>query len=365
MVSEEDIIKFLREHGAATLEEISSFLKIPKYGPKSAYEILYSLKSRNIVERRGGTWALIEPTQPKANTENRKTASVPEIGLDKLAKTLKETIMEQRTIFETGSQEREVKPRQQKTLVGFKTGTFLDELFFGLDGSPLGGIPSSGQIALIGPLGSGKSLLASQIALKVASDRKTLFVVLDDVWESERSFDLLSRMRIRSAALRVDWSSADRNLCVLNPTDIDDLSVEYERIVSSGGIDLAIIDPLNKIDALGGREEAGWRISSIINLNRVYGVTGIFVVHDSLTYNEKNYRIPGDHPLSIMDCAILMVPIQYLLSRSDVSFSDIKGAERLRLIKIAYCRLCGFEHRSVLVSISRSGVIQPIEIDSP
>lgn len=53
MVNEDDVIKFLVEHGESTLEEISSALKIPKYGPNSAYAFLYSLKLKNVVERRG------------------------------------------------------------------------------------------------------------------------------------------------------------------------------------------------------------------------------------------------------------------------------------------------------------------------
>jgi DNA-binding IclR family transcriptional regulator len=61
MVNEDDIINFLIEHdGEATLDEVSSTLKIPKYGLNSAYALLYSLKSKNIVERKGDKWVLIE-----------------------------------------------------------------------------------------------------------------------------------------------------------------------------------------------------------------------------------------------------------------------------------------------------------------
>lgn len=58
ITSEENLVRFLKEPGETTLNEMSSALSIPKYNLNSICIILYSPKSKNIVKRKGNKWAL-------------------------------------------------------------------------------------------------------------------------------------------------------------------------------------------------------------------------------------------------------------------------------------------------------------------
>lgn len=372
-VGEEEVIRFLKKSGKATLEEVSSALKIPKYGPNSAYEILYSLKSRNIVERRGNAWVLAEKAQPQTDVFGEKDSTGSDKGLEKLARTIKEAVMGQQTLVDLTivkenikGKETETIEQRSKALIGLKTGTFLDRLFLGLDGKPLGGIPSSGQLALIGPLGAGKSLLASEIALKVSSERKTLFVVLDDVWESNRVFDLQSRMRIKSAALQLDWDHLSRNLYVLNPSHVgEEFLDEYERIISGGEVGLALLDSVNRVERqnIHGYEESSVDLADIVSINRAHGVTGIFVMHSGLNCGEFTQNPVNSRSLWLMDCVISMMPAQLAAPSLGANVGSIRGIERLRVVQILNCRLCGFDGRGILVGITSKGLIKPLELE--
>ncbi|MEM1606670.1 MAG: ATPase domain-containing protein [Candidatus Bathyarchaeia archaeon] len=372
MVGEEEVIRLLRERGKATLEEISSALNIPKYGPNSAYEILYSLKSKNIAERRGSAWVLTEKVQAQAGIFGERDRGESDRGLEKLAKTIKEAMMEQQTLagmMATKETERArgteaVEPRCQKTLTGLKTGTFLDSLFFDLDGKPLGGVPASGQFALIGPLGAGKSLLANEIALRSSSERKTLLIVLDDVWESSKVFDLQSRMRVRSEALKLDWERLSRNLHVLNPPHLGgEFLDEYERVIRDGGVDLALLDSVNQIKLQNTHSygEHGVELADLIDVNRAYGVTGFFVIHSGLNRGEFTHNSAVERSLRLMDCIILVTPVQITSSNMGANISCVRGVEKLRVVQILKCRLCGFEGRGILASITSKGFIKPLE----
>ncbi|MCX8170599.1 MAG: hypothetical protein N3E47_01310 [Candidatus Bathyarchaeota archaeon] len=373
MIGEEEVIKFLRERGGATLEDISSVLKIPKYGPNSAYDILHSLKSKNIAERRGSIWVLTDKTRAQTIIEEEDSLGFDK-SLEKLTRTIREAVMGQQKLIdiavpkedEKGRENEAAKLRCQKTLVGLKTGTFLDSLFFSLDGEPLGGIPASGQLALIGPLGAGKSLLASEIALRVSSERKTLFVVLDDVWESNRVFDLQSRMRVRSETFRLDWERLSKNLYVFSPQCINgEFLGEYERIISGCGADLSLLDSVNQVEHQNVYKhgESGLGLADIVNVNRAYGVTGIFVIHSGLNYMESTQISVGSLPLWLMDCVISITPVELAQPYPGINFSGIKGIERLRIAQIFKCRLCGFDGRGILFGITRRGLIKPLEFD--
>lgn len=372
-VGEEEVIRFLKKSGKATLDEVSSALKIPKYGPNSAYEILYSLKSKNIVERRGNAWALTEKAQPQTNVFGERDSAESDKGLEKLARTIKEAVMGQQTLVDLTTVKenmkgKEAEPVEQrpKALIGLKTGTFLDRLFLGLDGKPLGGIPSSGQLALIGPLGAGKSLLASEIALKVSYERKTLFVVLNDVWESNRAFDLRSRLRIRSAALQLDWDYLSRNLRVLNPPHVDEEFLdEYERIISGGEVGLALLDSMNQVERqnIHGYEEPSVDLADMVSINRAHGVTGIFVMHSGLNCGEPAQNMISSRSLWLMDCIISMMPAQLTAPSLGANVGGIRGIERLRVVQILKCRLCGFDGRGILVGITSKGLIKPLELE--
>jgi predicted ATP-dependent serine protease len=122
-----------------------------------------------------------------------------------------------------------------KNLKSLESGTVLDMLFLNPNGEFLGGIPSSGQFAIIGPLGAGKSLIVGEVALRVSdSGLRVLYVSLDDFWrfESQR-FDLQSRMFLMAKILDLNWDKISENLYVLDQRLINESFKEnYKRLVN-------------------------------------------------------------------------------------------------------------------------------------
>lgn len=378
MAEERDLIKFLTEHGEATIEEISIALNMPKYGPNSVYAILYSLKSRNIVERRGSRWALVEhETIPVEATKPAVIETSPSIEkVEKETKAVSETVISRGAQSEgvtaaieakaEVTEARYIKPDRlhgtQKSLSSVKTGTLLDTLFYGFDDKPLDGIPASGQFMVIGPLGAGKSLLVSEIALKAASfGHRVLYVTFNDVWVSEsQMFDLQSRMKVRASSLRLDWDDIIGNLLVLNPHEVnEEFLEEYNRIITSEEVELAVLDPLNSLEKLGEIKGGAQIPTDILNVNRSHDVTGFFTLHTGLGLNETKRPSTLDQFAYPMDCVISLLPAHLMASGIEVS---VRGIEQIRILRIISCRLCSFESRGILVNITRNGLIQPISL---
>jgi len=373
MVSEDDVIKFLVEHGESTLEEISSALKIPKYGPNSAYAFLYSLKLKNIVERRGSKWALIKREENIPEETKTVTAEVKpgvEGAIETLAKAIREVTVGERvpaeetvTPITVEVKEKPLKTEEIKTLRGLKTGTFLDTLFLGFNGKPLDGIPASGQFMIVGPLGAGKSLLASEISLRLASlGHGVLYILLDDSWKSEaQTFDLQSRVKIRAGFLNLDWNCITVNLHVLNPRDINEEIIGEFREIISGGIDLMVLDPVNRLLKSGDYELADRLMTEIIDANRFFGITGIFVAHTNMQGDSSAQNQFIRQIRYLMDGVISMSPMQTMVSGMEV---NIRGLSQLRVVQVTSCRLCGFDNNGVLVNIMHNGLIQPIIVEN-
>lgn len=377
MIGEEDVIRFLREHGGeATLEEISLGLGIPKYGPNSAYAILYALKSKNVVERKGSRWAIVEHETPTVEAEKQrplteesrpKTAENIELASEtiagQMAPIFKENLRtERKSEIEVLRAAISLKPEEAyealKTLNGFQTGTFLDSLFLRFDGEPLGGVPSSAQLIIAGPLGAGKSLLASEIALKSASlGHKVLYVILDDVWSTKgRAFDLQSRMRLKAEYLNLNWSEIRRNLSVLNPHVVDGrFTEEYARALDEDGINIVIVDPINRLLSSIGNKI----LSDIIWANRVHDTIGVFVMHGNAEHIIESISA------QMVDCIIYMAPADLRAAGLEINVDivGLRGAGYLRLLRILGCRLCGFDGRFLLINIGRNGLIRQIDME--
>lgn len=352
--SEENLIRFLKERGEATLDEISSALNIPKYGPNSVYAILYSLKSKNIVERRGNKWTLIdlgERTEEKLLSENKTQVTSLIIGGAQKEqaegraepKCSTEKILEPIAVEENKFGAREV----------IKTGTILDKLFLKFNGDPLGGIPSSGQFIVTGPLNSGKSLFVSEVAIKVAhGGLRVLYAVLDDFWRpTSGTFGLERRLAFKAKALGLDWNIISNNICIMNPQQIDEMFLRnYEEKIRGKSISLAIIDPINRLKGLGGHE---WNdaIIEIINLNRAYGVTGIFIMH----VNNRNIEVE-EQTIYFVDGIIEIIPARVIVN------DNVLGVGRLRAIRVARCKLCGINDGYILAYITHNGLIRPLEL---
>lgn len=382
MVNEEEVVNFLIEHdGEATLDEVSSALKIPKYGLNSAYALLYSLKSKNIVERRGDKWVIIEQNQvlpgssPKPIEEAVKAvaktfreasliqgqAEIPSASLNFQGKVKPEEHL-------APSEYRLIRPDKSyemlKNIRILESGTVLDMLFLRPSGEALGGIPSSGQFIIIGPLGAGKSLIVSETALKVASSGlRVLYVSLDDFWrfESQR-FDLQSRMFLKAKVHDLNWDTIIENLRVLDQRFISDESFKenYKQLIAHEKISLAIFDSLNGLQScIGETKRFHGTLRDIIQTNKVYGVTGLFNAHLNPSHYDPNVMLEAaNFPAHLMDGIIAVANAQINIPGLK---RNIKGSSRLRVIWVLNCQLCGFEENGILIGITQDGSIQLIE----
>lgn len=360
IVGEEDLIKFLRERDGATLDEISSALKIPKYGPNSAYAILYSLKSKNIVERRGNKWTL---TNWKENIEETSVLEHPPQGISTLvgfSKKLAGENIETEKSAEEQSKPAVIRGNKRKEGDIIKTGTILDKLFLGFNGEPLEGLPAPAQFVIAGPLGAGKSLLASEVAIKMAHvGFKVLYAVLDDVWKTvSKTFDLESRLMFRAKALGLDWNVISNNIYIVNPQQINEgFFQDYEKCVRDEFIDLAVIDPVNRLEDLSGHRLITESIVDIINLNRLHGVTGILIKHTSTKSREGNGELLLEGQTAyFVDGIIEVIPAQVIINGNIINFG------KLRAIKAVRCKLCGVNEKYILAYITHNGLIKPLEL---
>jgi KaiC/GvpD/RAD55 family RecA-like ATPase len=379
MVNEDDIINFLIEHdGEATLDEVSSTLKIPKYGLNSAYALLYSLKSKNIVERKGDKWVLIE----RRRTPTTSPPKPIEEAMKAVAKTFEEASLIQGQFSPTPLDlQVEIKPEEHlapgiispmkpnkpygtlKNLKSLESGTVLDMLFLNPNGEFLGGIPSSGQFAIIGPLGAGKSLIVGEAALRVSdSGLRVLYVSLDDFWrfESQR-FDLQSRMFLMAKILDLNWDKISENLYVLDQRLINESFKEnYKRLVNDEKISLAIFDSLDGLKSCIRETKTFHEIlRDIVQTNKTYGITGIFTAHlDPSRFDLNIANEASIFPAHLMDGVIAVADAQI---NAPGLKTNIKGFKRLKVIWVLNCQICGFEESGILICITRDGLIQLIE----
>lgn len=368
MVSEEDIIKFLMEHnGEATLDEIASSLKIQKYGLNSAYALLYSLKTKNIVERRGDKWVLVKQELSPLEIFQKPVEEVAKNLENFSSKSSEASLKNEVEEPETPAEPAFIKPDEIheaiKALRALRTGTVLDSLFLRFDGEPLNGIPISGQIMLVGPMGAGKSLIANEATLKIAdSGKKILYVALSNNWSTgSQRFDLQSRMRIMAENLSLSWRRICENLYVFDQHMMKSKFLEkYRHLIADNNIIFSIFDSLNCFKPYTREVENLHEIlEEIIQVNRAYDVTSLFTAH----LNPERFRLitsPETNSFSIylMDGVIALtnVWINPLGLRINV-----KGAESLRVIKVLWCRLCGFLESGILTRITYNGLIKPVE----
>ncbi|MBS7653726.1 MAG: ATPase domain-containing protein [Candidatus Bathyarchaeia archaeon] len=380
MVNEDEVINFLIEHdGEATLDEVSSALKIPKYGLNSAYALLYSLKSKNIVERRGDKWVIIEQKQPPVSSPKPVEEAVKAV-----AKTFKEaSLIQGQGEIPSASLDFQGEVKQEKHLAPaeyciikpdksyemlkniriLESGTVLDMLFLGPSGEALGGIPSSGQFIIIGPLGAGKSLIVSEAALRVAgSGLKVLYVSLDDFWRFEsQGFDLQSRMFLKAKVHGLNWGKIIENLRILDQRLINESFEEnYKQLVADEKISLAIFDSLNGLQScIGEAKRFHETLRGIIQTNKVYGAAGLFTAHLNPSQYDPNVMPEAANFLAhLMDGIIAVANMQINIPGLK---TNIKGSSRLRVIWVLNCQLCSFEENGILIGITHDGSIQLIE----
>ncbi len=392
---ERDVVKFLEDNdGEASLDEISEGLKMPKYGPNSVYATLRTLRIRGIAERKSDKWILsnhvvLEIEQQKDPSENRSLSEEaypngtvkPNSSqmIESITRTFKEAMsgldaQTQRPNDSAATMERHDKILElsviqpdslseiQKTLSPLRTETFLDDLFFTLDGEKLNGVPSGGQFMIAGPHGAGKSLLVEEIALRKAnSGKKTFFVTLAEPWKSPTErFDLQTRMKQRADNLGLDWNNIRSNLSVIEAIlnqESNDAEIFAEtclRIIEMGQFELTILDSVNSF-ASSGKDI----MNRILRANMREGLTA-FMVEQIANVRQNNYEPLGDNQISPnIDGTILMGFAQILLPGY---VKELHESASARFLKVLHCRLCDFDESTIQIYVTAGGLVRPLGI---
>jgi len=400
MVEEADIVEFLRVHdGKASLNDVAEGLGIPKYGPNSAYALLQSLKTKGIIERRGELWTLVaeevkplekvaeapKPTPPTAEKE----VAVPEV--EKLMKAMVKTIADAMKTAQTPPDEWELAtkpmatkierkeeklsslvltpdaaPEAKKHLLGFPTGTFIDNFFLTPEGKSLNGVPICGQFAITGLPGAGKSIIVEEIAVRVAaSGRKVLFATAEDTWKSATPrFDLQSRLKQKADILGLDWNKIRENLFVLDTVaypelrDWNTFAETYRYVAEKEKIELALIDSVTVLEAYRGALK--YRVMELARYNQVNGITALYVNQRSAEVWDSYDMAGGIGLAHNLDGTILIDYGRVYWQDQQVDLALSRG-EFVRISRVLDCRMCNFERRRIRIDITPDGFLKALE----
>jgi KaiC/GvpD/RAD55 family RecA-like ATPase len=400
MVEEKDLIEFLKAHESkASLNDVADGLGIPKYGPNSAYTLLQSLKAKGIVERRGEFWTLIaeEVKSPKpakaaetpVQPQQKEEAPISDVErlMKAMAKTLAEA-MKGATIpadewelatkpMTTKIERKEEKlssfvlrpdeaPEAKKPLIGFPTGTFIDNFFLTPEGKPLGGIPICGQFAITGLPGAGKSILVEEIAVRVASSgRRVLFATAEDTWKSATPrFDLQSRLKQKADIIGLDWEKIRQNLFVLDTVaypelrDWNTFAETYRFVAEKEKIELALIDSVTVLEAYRGALK--YRVMELARYNQIKGITALYVNQRSSEVWDSYDMAGGIGLAHNLDGTIIIDYGRVYWQDQQVDLALNRG-EFVRIARVLDCRMCNFERRRIRVDITPDGFLKALE----
>jgi len=397
MVEEGDLVEFLKDHNRqASLDEIAEGLRIPKYGPNSAYALLQALRSQGIVDRKGEVWVLLtaEAATSKAtaakeekNTEGEVAPPDVEKLMKAVAKTLAEAVKGARAPpdewelatkpMKTEIERKEEKlrplvlrpdaaPEAKKPLIGFPTGTFVDYLFITPEGKPLSGLPIVGQFAITGLPGAGKSILVEEVAVRVAgASRKVLFATAEDTWKSATPrFDLQSRLKQKADILGLDWKKVMENLFVLDTVAFPELrewntfAETYRYVVEKEKIELAIVDSVTVLEAYRGALK--YRVMELARYNQLHGVTGLYVNQRSVEMWDT-YEMAGGIGLAHNLDGTILVDYGRVYWQDQQVDLEAKRGEFVRIARVLDCRMCNFDRRRLRIDITPDGFVKPLE----
>jgi len=406
MVEEKDIIEFLQSmNGQASLNDVAEGLNIPKYGPNSAYALLQALKTKGLVERSGDKWVLTAeaiPSQPKQpqpqpqkteapqpQPQTAETVTAPNV--EQLMKAMAKTLAEAMKGVKTPTDEWELAtkpmttkierkedrlstlvlrpdeaPEAKKPLVGFPTGTFLDDFFLTPDGKSLNGLPICGQFAITGLPGAGKSILVEEIAIRVAnSGRKVLYATAEDTWKSATPrFDLQSRMKQKADILGLDWSKIKENLFILDTVaypelrDWNTFAETYRYVAEKEKIELAIIDSVTVLEAYRGALK--YRVMELARYNQVHGITALYVNQRS-SDTWDTYDMAGGIGLAHNLDGTIIVDYGRVYWQDQQLDLAVNRGEFVRIARVLDCRMCNFERRRIRVDITPDGFLRALE----
>jgi len=254
----------------------------------------------------------------------------------------------------------------KKPLVGFPTGTFLDDMFLTPEGKSLNGLPVVGQFAITGLPGAGKSILVEEIGVRVAaSGRKVLYATAEDTWKSATPrFDLQSRMKQKAEILGSNWKKVIDNLFVLDTVAFPDLrdwntfAETYRYVVEQEQTELAIIDSVTVLESYRGALK--YRVMELARYNQLQGVTGLYVNQRSAELWDT-YEMAGGIGLAHNLDGTILVDYGRIYWQDQQTDLEAKRGEFVRIARVLDCRMSNFERRRLRIDITQDGFIKPLE----
>lgn len=252
-----------------------------------------------------------------------------------------------------------------KSLVPFKTETFLDQMFLDRENKIIGGLPFGSNSVLSGIPNTGKSLLIAEIALRVAnSGKKVIFVTSEEIWRVETGrFDLENRFRERAKVLSLNWESITNNLYVLDAVKFADLR-EWHTFVSvlrglveKEKIELLLIDSLTLLE--DSRGQLKYRLLELMKYGQIHGLTSI-IISQRATDDTDGFSLSGGLGLShIAD--IVFILDQKKVSSWDAVMKldmDVKQSELVNFFRILKCRLSKYRANYFQYEITSDGFVK-------
>lgn len=253
-----------------------------------------------------------------------------------------------------------------KNLTGLETGTFLDTLFLTEKQQPLNAIPECSQVAITGLSGSGKSILAEETAIRVASKGKhVLYVTGEDIWKAETPrLDLQSRLIQKAKVLGIDWNTIQPNLFVLDTVKFPELrewktfAEAYRYASEKHKIDLCLIDSVTVLET--SRWQLKYRIIELIRYNQINGITAIFINQrseekDDISGMSGGYGLDYQYDTTIVIdfCRTNAWTPKQMLEELSVGKGDF-----VRYARVLDSRLCGYNRNYKLLEITNDGFIK-------
>jgi len=253
---------------------------------------------------------------------------------------------------------------ERKSLIPFKTGTFLDDLFYNENDDPLGGIPAESQIAITGLPDAGKSILIEEIAIKTTNyGRKVLYVTGEDIWISpSQRFDLQSRLKQKCEILGLDWNKVKENLFVLDVVGMPELrewkefALAYRYTCERYKIELVLIDSITVLETYRGALK--YRVFELCVFNQKNGITAIFVNQRA---NEKagKYEMAGGIGLPHNFDGTIIVDYETVYYNEELKRQlGLKRGDFVRYVRVLGCRLCNFNRDYIQVDITSDGFLR-------
>jgi len=378
-MKKEELIEFLETVGTASIDDIANALAIPKFGENSAYNLVKELKNEGLVIREGHQWRLVGAEPSPVQT----TPQTMQEFMQAMAKMIEEATKPKKLDdweMASGPMRTEIEEEEKsdleryiitpdsieeakKELIGFKTYTFLDDLFLKADGTSLEGVPIHGQFLLSGLPGSGKSILMEEIAVKVAAaGNKVLFITSEDTWKSGGSrFDLQSRCKEKADILELDWDKIRENLFIIDTVSNSELrdwsafAEIYRFTIESRKIDLVIVDSVTALETYRGALK--YRLLELARYNQLHNVTGIFVNQRSAD-KWDSYEIAGGIGIAHNLDSTMILDFGRLYYGDQIQQVGGKRGDFVRIFRIMDCRLCNYVRERLPIEITSDGFVK-------